>query len=96
MPKLFYVDILAPDKKVYEGEVASLIAPAELGYLGILANHAPIITTLAPGKIMFRDPSGNQTTIYSKGKGFLEVFKNNAILLLDSVQEQDIPNRKKS
>ncbi len=85
MPKTFNVDMLTPDKKVYAGEIISLIAPGELGYLGVLANHAPLITTLVPGKVIFKDNLNRQTTIYSKGKGLLEVFKNNATLLLDEV-----------
>jgi len=70
---------------VYEGRVSSLIAPGELGYLGVLANHAALITNLIPGKISFRDGSNKLTTIDSKGKGFLEVLNNNATLLLDSI-----------
>lgn len=82
MEKDFLLIILSPDKKIYEGRIKSLIVPSELGYLGILANHAPLITNLAPGKITIRNPSDEITVLHAKGKGFLEVFKNNATLLV--------------
>jgi len=85
MTKLFKVNIITPEKTVYAGEVISLIAPGELGYLGILANHAPLITNLVAGKIILKDNTGNPTTINSPGKGFLEVRENNANLILDRI-----------
>ncbi len=85
MEKAFKVNIITPDQTVYTGEVSSLIAPAALGYLGVLANHTPFIANLLPGKITLRNNSGKLTVIDSKGKGFLEVLKNNATLLLDNI-----------
>lgn len=83
MEKLFHVNILTPEKKVFEGDVVSLVVPAALGYLGVLADHAPLIATLAPGKIIYRDSHSSQIVISNKGKGFIEVFKNKATILLD-------------
>ena len=85
MGKLFQVNILTPEKKVFAGEVTSLVVPAALGYLGILADHAPLIANLTAGKIIFKKEAGTQAVIYNKGKGFLEVLKNKVTLLLDSV-----------
>jgi len=85
MDKFFQVDILSADKTLYSGKASSLVAPAGLGYLGILADHAPMITTLSPGRISLKEESGKQVVINCKGKGFLEVFKNNISLLLDEV-----------
>jgi F-type H+-transporting ATPase subunit epsilon len=82
MAGVFQLNILTPSKTVYKGAASSLIAPAELGYLGVLANHAPLITNLVPGKITFKEGSGRQTVVQSKTKGFLEVLKNNVTLLL--------------
>jgi len=85
MEKLFHVSIITPEKIIYDSQASSLIVPAALGYLGVLANHAPIIANLVPGRISIRDSSGKLTAIDSKGKGFLEVLKNNATLLLDPI-----------
>jgi len=84
----FSLQILTPKRKVFSGQVASLVAPGELGYLGILSNHAPLVTTLIPGKVTFRDPSGGAPQVLqSLGEGLLEVQKNQAVLLLDDVRE---------
>ena len=83
--KTFNLQIFTPRKRVFSGEVSSLVAPGELGYLGILANHAPLVTTLIPGKVTFREPSGGARTLQSLGDGLLEVNHNNATLLLDEV-----------
>jgi F0F1-type ATP synthase epsilon subunit len=59
-----------------------LIARSKLGYLGVLADHAPIIAALADGKITATDDSGKTNIFDSKGGGFLEVVKNKAVILL--------------
>jgi len=84
MSHVFHVNILTVDKTVYEGMISSLQAPGEIGYLGVLANHIPLVTTLVPGKITVKDDSGQTKVFHSKGKGFLEVVKNDATILLDS------------
>ena len=43
--------ILTPSETVLDEEVSSIVAPGEAGYLGVLANHAPLITTLTSGKL---------------------------------------------
>lgn len=84
MEKPFHVNILTPEKKVFEGEIVSLIVPAALGYLGILADHAPLAASLKAGKIIFREKAGGKTILDSKGRGFLEVSDNKVSVLLDS------------
>ncbi len=88
MAPLYSINIKTPQKTVFEGSIQSLVAPAKLGYVGVLANHAPFITTLVPGKISLRDNSGVTLTFKSSGNGLLEVLNNNATLLLDSVEAQ--------
>ena len=83
MGKLFHVNILTPENKIFEGDVVSLIVPAALGYLGVLADHAPLIATLTPGKIIYRDSHSSQVVISNKGKGFIEVCNNKATILLN-------------
>lgn len=88
MAAIFDVNIVTPERIAYEGRAISLIVPAELGYLGVLANHAPLVANLTRGTITVRDSSGNTRTFGCPGRGFLEVARNTATLLLDSI---DIP-----
>lgn len=85
--KTFKVSIITPRRIVYDGQVSSLIAPAELGYLGVLVNHAPLIANLVPGKIIVRDPSDRTRIFHSPGKGTIEVLENNVSLLIDSIEK---------
>ena len=85
MTNSFKLEILTPRKRVFTGEVASLVAPGELGYLGVLANHAPLVTTLVPGKVTLRDAAGGTQVFQSSGEGLLEVYHNQVTLLLDAV-----------
>ena len=82
MPKAFNLSIITPDKVIYEGRITSLVAPAALGYLGVLADHAPLAATLTAGKIILKEESGRQVVFSSKDKGFLEVLKNNVRIIL--------------
>jgi len=86
MTPTFRVKVLSPDKKIYEGEAQSLVAPAALGYVGILAHHAPFLTTLVPGHITIRNAEGQTTAFTCNGTGFLEVLNNTALLLVESAQ----------
>ena len=87
MEKQFQVDILIPEGKVFEGKITSLVVPAALGYLGVLADHAPLVANLTPGKISFSEGAGNKRVIYNKGKGFIEVARNKTTLLLEVVSD---------
>ena len=48
---LFHLTILSSQRKIFEGDIQSLVAPGEIGYFGVLANHAPFISGLIPGMI---------------------------------------------
>lgn len=84
MAKLFEVNILNPEKVIYKGQIISLVVPAEFGYLGVLADHAPLIANLVPGKITIREGSDKVINIDSGSNGFLEIQENKVSLLLDS------------
>ena len=86
MAALFHINIITPGRVVYEAEASSLVVPAQAGYLGVLAHHAPIIAQLKPGTITLRDPDGKTTNFNLKSNGFIEFSENKATLLLDSLE----------
>ncbi|MBI3322072.1 MAG: F0F1 ATP synthase subunit epsilon [Candidatus Omnitrophica bacterium] len=87
MANPFELEILTPQKRIFKGPVTSLVAPGEIGYLGVLANHAPLVTTLVPGNITYRDPAGSPRTLRSTGSGLLEVYHNTATVLVEAIVE---------
>jgi F-type H+-transporting ATPase subunit epsilon len=82
---LFNLSIVTPEKVFYKAPIESLVVPGTEGYLGVLANHAPLMTALMPGKIEFTDAEEKIHTLAVSG-GFLEVSKNEATLLADAVE----------
>ena len=84
MAKTFNLSIVAPDKVFAERKCVSLVVPSELGYMGILANHAPLVANLAKGRIVLRDDSGRTEEFLSAGPGFIEVLNNEVVIILRS------------
>ena len=84
----FKLSIVTPEKVFYEADVSSLTVPGSEGYLGILANHAPLITAMKPGKIEFRDAEDSVHLLAVSG-GFLEVSGNIATILADAAEDAD-------
>jgi len=85
MAATYHFKILTPGDMVLDDEIVSMIAPGEAGYLGILANHAPIITTLKRGTLRVR--FGDTEKWYHIDGGILRVAGNSAVLLSESVEE---------
>jgi F-type H+-transporting ATPase subunit epsilon len=84
----FQLRLVTPQRLVAETEIVFLEAPGSEGYLGVLAHHAPLITTLRPGRLDVRDRSGAMRH-YAVSGGFLEVSDNRATVLADSVERAD-------
>jgi len=85
MAKKFKTEIVTPEKIVFSEEIESLVIPAERGYLGVLAGHAPLLCTLQPGAITLRGDKGDLH--FSTSGGFMEVTPGKAVLLTESAEE---------
>ena len=81
----FTFRLVTPQRLVLEEPIVSLQAPGSEGYLGVLAHHAPLITTLRPGRLEVRDTAG-KTSMYAVSGGFLEVSDNRATVLADTAE----------
>jgi len=73
-----------------EEAATAIIAPGEAGYLGMLRNHAPLVTTLQPGTLTWRRASGERRTLHV-GTGLLEIAHNHCTLLTSTVSEETSP-----
>ncbi|MBK6641518.1 MAG: ATP synthase F1 subunit epsilon [Bacteroidia bacterium] len=78
-----FLEIITPDKKVFAGEVTSVMVPGAKGQFQVLKNHAPIISTLINGKVKVKTASGTQN--FDVKGGVIEVLKNKVIVLAESV-----------
>lgn len=84
MGKSFNLNILNEQGSLYTGKVVSLVVPSQTGYLGVLANHAPLIANLTFGRITTRDDAGNNRVFHVKESGVIEVLRNDVTILLCS------------
>jgi F-type H+-transporting ATPase subunit epsilon len=79
------IEIITPDKKVFEGDIKSIRVPGKLGSFQVLKDHAPIISTLENGPVIIVDQNGTETRFEING-GVIEVKQNKIILLAESVK----------
>ncbi|HUX58095.1 MAG TPA: ATP synthase F1 subunit epsilon [Bacteroidales bacterium] len=79
------IEIITPDKKVFEGEIKSVRVPGKKGSFQVLKDHAPIISTLDNGLVVVVDQEGKEI-IFEINGGIIEVKANKIILLADSVR----------
>jgi F-type H+-transporting ATPase subunit epsilon len=79
------IEIVTPDKKIYDGEIKSVRVPGKKGSFQVLKDHAPIVSTLDAGLVMIVDQENNEIN-YEIGGGVIEVKANKIILLADSVR----------
>ncbi|MEE9555590.1 MAG: F0F1 ATP synthase subunit epsilon [candidate division Zixibacteria bacterium] len=85
---MFKLSVVTPEKIVFEQDVRSIIAPGSEGYLGVLTDHAPLITPLTSGSLTVID-ADNKKSEYCVGGGFLEVSGNVATVLADAIETTD-------
>lgn len=86
MSKPFTLEIITPDRVVLSDDaVISFIAPGSEGYLGVLADHAALMTQLGIGRLDFRGADGESSAMAITG-GFLEVLDNTATVLAEAAE----------
>lgn len=78
-----HLEIITPDKKVFDGEVKLIQLPGSKGGFEILKNHAPIISTLEKGVIKIQDESGEEQ-IFEVDGGVIENKANKIVVLVES------------
>jgi len=79
------LEILTPEKKIFEGEVSSVIFPGADGSFQVLKNHAPLVSLLQEGLVQYR--VNDKTEQVAITGGVVEVLKNEVILLADGLKD---------
>ena len=79
-----HLEVITPEKKVYEDDVDMVIAPGSEGYLGILPRHAPLLTALGPGE--FRVKKGGVEEVLAVFGGFMDVRSDRVVVLTDAAE----------
>jgi F-type H+-transporting ATPase subunit epsilon len=83
----FRFDLVSPEKLLFAGEVTQVDLPGSEGDFGVLAGHAPIVTTLRPGiLVIYRE--GGELRVVVNG-GFAEVGPAGLTVLADLAVPQE-------
>ena len=86
MAKTIALRVLTDEGLALQEEAVSVRAPGEVGYLGILYNHAPLVTTLKPGTLTWRTPGGEPHERLI-GDGLMEIARNRLTILTSFVKD---------
>jgi F-type H+-transporting ATPase subunit epsilon len=76
------VEVLTPEGEVWSGEARQVSTRSEVGELGILANHAPLLAALRPTELRLH-VSDSETKRWAQAHGWLQVYGNRARLLIE-------------
>jgi F-type H+-transporting ATPase subunit epsilon len=83
MAMTVHCDIVSAEENLFSGLVEMVVAAGEMGDLGIIRGHAPLLTALKPGPIRVIKQGGEEVVIYVSG-GYLEVQPNSISVLADT------------
>ena len=88
------VEVLTPEGEVWSGEARQVSTRTEVGEIGILANHAPVLAALRPTELRLH-LSDSETKRYAQAHGWLQVYGNTARLLLEeAIPPEDLDTGK--
>ncbi len=90
MAMTIHVDIVSAEHEIYSGLAELVVAPAEMGEVGITPRHAPLLTRLKPGEIKVNTSEGEALFFYVSG-GMLEIQPHMITVLADkAVRSKDL------
>jgi F-type H+-transporting ATPase subunit epsilon len=82
------VEVLTPEGEVFRGDVVQVSTRTATGEIGILANHVPILAALEPTELRLH-VSESEIERYAQAHGWLQVFANHALLLVEEAIPPD-------
>ena len=75
------LNIVTPEKVFFSDQVESTLVPGMEGELGLLPNHAPLVTVLEPGELRYTHEGAEH--VIAVGEGFVEVTQDHVSILTD-------------
>ena len=84
------LEIVTPERKVFDETVDAVTIPTTNGEIGILPNHAPLISTLKPGILSYSNHGTSERMVVAGG--FVEISANKVSILADIAEKADEVN----
>lgn len=80
--------ILTPEKELFSGTIKSVKVPGTIGQFQVLKGHAPIVSSLAKGKVYVEDHAGKNHE-FDIQMGFIEVLKGEVSILVTEPRDEE-------
>lgn len=82
----FPVEVLTPDGEVFNDEVELVSTRTDVGSIGILANHAPVLAMLDPSELRLYK-SESEVVHFAQAEGYMQIANNRALLLVEEAHD---------
>src|SRR5689334_15392898 len=89
MPDAIDLVIVTPEKQLLREKVAGVQMPGENGYLGVLPEHAPLMTELGIGELSYHDRGGKESNHIAIIRGFAEVLPDRVTILAETAERAE-------
>ncbi len=90
---MLHLQIITPEKIVFDDEVDQVTLPTSLGQITVLKNHAPLVTSIEPGELIFK--RHQKLSSLASGFGLAQISAKVVKVLVDlAVEEEKIEERK--
>lgn len=83
-----HLDIVSAEKEIFSGVVEMVVATGDMGEIGIIPGHAPLLALLKPGEVRVKLQDGEQEIFYISG-GMIEVQAYHVTILADAAERAD-------
>ena len=94
MGTIFHLDIVSAEESIYSGPVEFLVAPAQMGEVGIYPRHTPMLTRIKSGMVRIKAQLKEEELVYVSG-GMLEVQPDIVTILADTaIRSRDLDEAK--
>lgn len=84
MANPFKFELVSPERLLVSEEVESVVIPGSEGEMTVMANHAPVMTTIKPGVVTVKPASGGAEERYVVFGGFADILPSGCTLLAES------------
>lgn len=83
----FFCDIVTPEKELFSEEINFIVVPGAEGEIGLLAKHAPVISTLKMGEIRLKMEADSETESYLVNGGYVEAIGTKVVVLASRAEK---------
>ena len=95
MAMTMHADVVSIEESIFSGVVEFVVAPAEMGEVGIYPGHAPLLTRLKAGVMRLKIPHEAQEKVVYVSGGILEIQPHGVTVLSDlAIREKDMEEGK--